>query len=179
MQRPHLKNWPALLSLAVVVAVSGCSTGPIEAHADGPYYFTIEEIRADSDLVVSGTVTQVSYDFIYPQYEGEDPESNPLAGTDRTPSDEELDDAIAVTIYTVDVEAVAPGTYAGEDRAEVGVLRAAVPGALISVQQAGGYNADGRQVVVNGMSEIAALQWCSFSTIATALTVRTHSLWSA
>lgn len=109
---------PAVLVPAIFVAA--CAAGPrvVESHADYRHFATAEELVAEAELIIHGTVESTRVEEVprYGSTEG-DPARNPQAGL----SEEELGDlqGFVVTIAVVRVNETIKGDVAPGDVVEV------------------------------------------------------------
>lgn len=121
----HTSTRPVVCSSVVAVALvlAGCTSSPGESTetvvmtADYPSYQTIGALKEDADLVVEVDLGEGHPDVMLPNYESDDPQVNPYAGTDEKPNPDE--GAIPITVYSATVTAVHHGDVAVGDVIEV------------------------------------------------------------
>lgn len=84
---------------------------PATAIADYPLYPTVLDLVRNSDLIVTGQATTMEEFTSYPDFSSDDPMINPYAGTDATPSPEELEAMGVPSVrYTFEVSNVVAGS---------------------------------------------------------------------
>lgn len=80
-----------LLATGAAFGVTACSAPAAESaptvvlHADYPTYDSVKALGSEGDLIVEVTVGKSVDDVLLPAYEGDDPASNPFAGTAEKP----------------------------------------------------------------------------------------------
>lgn len=124
----------------LMLLTSGCSSPAVEIAADYPEFNSIKELAAAADLVVEVEIGDFFYDVLLPGYEGEDPELNPLAGTEQKPA-ESTDGAVPITVY----KAIVVASYSGGPAV----------GETLEIQQLGG-ESEGTKVVESDVRSLAA-----------------------
>jgi len=135
------KNTSVTLGLGVLVLVmSGCSNPTVEIAADYPGFNSIKELTAVADFVVEVEIGESYFDVLLPTYEGEDPELNPLAGTDqKVPDSDSGEGAVPITVFKATVVA----SYLGGPAV----------GKTLEIQQLGG-EAEGKRVVASDVRSL-------------------------
>ncbi|MFT4229479.1 MAG: hypothetical protein QM602_04240 [Microbacterium sp.] len=128
-----------VIAATAVLALAACSsTNPTVAlEPDYPAYESVEALSAEASLVVEVVIGDSTDDVLAPSYEGDDPASNPLAGTSEKPDPEE--GAVPITVYDATVQTV----YRGDVKT----------GDLIQVKQLGG-TIDGTDYTVDGTTPL-------------------------
>ncbi|NLE97657.1 MAG: hypothetical protein GX596_06675 [Propionibacterium sp.] len=99
----------ALLTSVVLASFTGCSLAARETElpspvvtiaVDGPVFDSVQDLAKGADAIVSVRITASRSDVLLPSYEGTNPAENPMAGTGRTPTDEELQlGAVPITVH--------------------------------------------------------------------------------
>ncbi|GAA4360785.1 hypothetical protein [Paeniglutamicibacter cryotolerans] len=123
----------ALLAMTSCAAAPAHETATAQLQPDYPSYATIQDLAKRSTLVVEVTLGASSPDKLLPKYEGDDSETNPLAGTTEKP--DRAAGAVPITVFAATVNTV----YLGEVK----------PGEVINVGQLGG-TMDGTEYTVTG-----------------------------
>ncbi|MFV0374535.1 hypothetical protein [Microbacterium sp.] len=128
-----------VIAVSAILALAGCSssTPNVSLEPDYPAYESVKALSAEADLIVEVVIGDSADDVLTPTYEGDDPATNPLAGTDETPDPNE--GAVPITVFDATVQTV----YSGD----------AKTGDLIKIKQLGGM-LEGTEYTVDGTTPL-------------------------
>ena len=113
-----------VVGVAVLGSCSPSGDGASEEQTlgvDRPGYESVEEVADRSIFAFTGVVGEGVDTTLAPTYDSDDPEANPYAGTDRTPSAEEIE-AASVPVVEYAVSVVDPLSSPLQQDAETAVM---------------------------------------------------------
>lgn len=122
-----------VVAVSAMFALAGCSNSDliVVLQPDYPAYESVGALSAAADLVVEVVIGESADDILTPTYEGDDPEANPLAGSENTPNPKE--GAVPITVFDATVQAVYNGDAKAGDQIKIKQLGGTIDGADYTV----------------------------------------------